>query len=91
MTRNAPTFLDELHDPEVGVLDAAALRRFGGPVLLTVGDRSPAPMRQPVAALASALPSAAVVTLDGAGHVPHLTHFREYATLLNRFMRGALP
>lgn len=38
---NAPTWLDEVHDPEAIELDLSGLRGFTAPALLTIGDQSP--------------------------------------------------
>ena len=76
--RNAPTFLAEIDDPDVLRLDLKALRGYRGPALLSLGDRSP-PLFAPVMErVATALPHAARHTFAGAGHVPHLSHPREY-------------
>ena len=41
MTGNAPTFLDELNDPEWNNVDEHRLAQYDGPVLMTSGDQSP--------------------------------------------------
>jgi pimeloyl-ACP methyl ester carboxylesterase len=82
---NAPTFLDESRDPHQLAFDLNWLTGFSKPVLLTMGDRSP-PMFAPVIGkLAPRLPQAEVVTLEGAGHVPHLTHPVAYVDLVLAF------
>ena len=47
MTANAPTYLDELNDPESRPSTRPQLARYDGPVLMTSGDQSP-PIFQPV-------------------------------------------
>jgi pimeloyl-ACP methyl ester carboxylesterase len=82
---NAPTFLDEASDPEQIAFDLAWIRGFSRPVLLTRGDESP-PMFAPVVTrLGAALPHAEVVTLPGAGHVPHATHPDAYVDAIMSF------
>lgn len=77
--RNAPTFLDEMRDPDCDDLDLAALATYSGPALLTHGDQSP-PMFGPILdRIAQALPHAKRHLYVGAGHVPHLTHPDDYA------------
>ncbi|MGH8938363.1 MAG: alpha/beta fold hydrolase [Actinomycetes bacterium] len=87
MVHNAPTFLDEGRDPDAAAIDAAALARFGGPVLITSGDQSP-PLFGPVLdRLAELLPHADRWTYHGAGHIPHVTHPEQYVSELVRFIR----
>jgi pimeloyl-ACP methyl ester carboxylesterase len=83
---NAPTFLDETNDPQQLEFDIEGFKRFTKPVLLTRGDQSP-PMFAPVVAkLAAALPHADVMTLSGAGHIPHVTHPAAYMESLIQFV-----
>jgi pimeloyl-ACP methyl ester carboxylesterase len=51
------------------------------PVLVTIGGASPPFWRK----VAEAIPDARVEETAGAGHLPHLTHARDYAPLLRRF------
>jgi pimeloyl-ACP methyl ester carboxylesterase len=86
MISNAPTFLDEESDTQYGRIDPRRLERFGGPVLLTIGDQSP-PMFAPIVRiLADALPQAEVLTFAGAGHIPHATHPREFTEAVTAFI-----
>jgi pimeloyl-ACP methyl ester carboxylesterase len=84
---NAPTFLDEVRDPEQLAFDLAWLRAFSPPALLTRGDHSPPPFAPVVAKLAEALPRVEVVTLPGAGHIPHSTHPEAYVKAILAFTR----
>lgn len=88
MIRNAPTFLDEANNPEGFAFDAAWIRGFSRPTLLTQGDRSPPPFAPVMRRLAAALPHAEVFTFEGAGHVPHSTHPEAYVDVLRRFIAG---
>jgi pimeloyl-ACP methyl ester carboxylesterase len=85
--RNAPTFLDEAHDPEKFAFDVAWLESFPRPALLTEGDQSPPTFAPVVAKLAGALPHATVLTFPGAGHIPHLTHPEAYTEAIEAFIR----
>ncbi|MEV4613746.1 alpha/beta hydrolase [Kitasatospora sp. NPDC049258] len=87
--RNAPTYLDELRDPEAFDLDLAALARYPEPVLLTRSDNSP-PMFEPVLdRIALALPQVGSHLYRGAGHVPHMTEPAEYVrVVLPRTLAG---
>jgi pimeloyl-ACP methyl ester carboxylesterase len=79
---NAPTYLDELRDPDGLNVDLDALSGYAQPVLLTLGDQSP-PLFAPVLdRLQSVLPHAKRHTYADAGHVPHLTHPSEFAAIV---------
>lgn len=84
---NAPTFLDELHDPEAFVFDPSHLRGFTRPVLLIVCDESPPPFQLVVQRLADGLPHAEIKTFAGARHEPEQTHAEEYVAVVNDFLR----
>ncbi|MFI7067211.1 alpha/beta fold hydrolase [Kribbella sp. NPDC050124] len=85
---NAPTYLDELRDPDCLTIDRNALATYTKPVLLTRGDQSP-PMFAPILdRIATALPHAERHVYVGAGHVPHMTHPDDYARItLDRALR----
>ena len=83
---NAPTFLDEEMDPGSRGVDLASLEAFSKPALITMGDRSPAIFPTSVRIVADALPSAEVLTIVGAGHVPHLSHPQAYAEAVTSFI-----
>lgn len=89
MTHNAPTYLDELNDPETTRVDETRLALYGGPVMITSGDQSP-PIFQPVERrLAELLPQAVRPTYAGAGHIPHVTHPEEYVAQVVAFVQSA--
>jgi pimeloyl-ACP methyl ester carboxylesterase len=81
---NAPTWLDEIRDPEALALDLRRLRDFG-PTLLTAGTNSPSFFRLVVDVIARALPRSDVRIFAGAGHVPHLSHSSEYVETATAF------
>jgi pimeloyl-ACP methyl ester carboxylesterase len=88
MTGNAPTFLDELNDPECSAVDETRLAAYDGPVLITAGGQSP-PIYQPVERrIAQLLPQAERTTYAGAGHIPHVTHAEEYVTEVVGFIES---
>ncbi|GHB46346.1 alpha/beta hydrolase [Streptomyces cirratus] len=86
---NAPTFLDEQSDPSWAMVDLPRLAAtYTGPVLLTLGGEGMPWFPGITAKLAKALRRARVVTLEGAGHVPHLTHPDAYVDTLTGFLRA---
>lgn len=74
--RNAPTFLDEVRDPDPGV-DLDGLASFSRPTLVSDGTESPPVFPKIVGILADTIPGAQRTTYDGASHAPHLTHPEE--------------
>jgi pimeloyl-ACP methyl ester carboxylesterase len=84
---NAPTFLDEQHDPEAGKIDLQTLRRLVAPALLTVGEKSPAIFRFRVETLAKVLPKAQVRMIIGAGHGPQVAQPAAYVDTIVSFIR----
>jgi pimeloyl-ACP methyl ester carboxylesterase len=87
LIENAPSFLDEARDPESLTFDRDWLGGFSPPALLTLGDQSPPIFAPVVAKLAGALPRAEVLTLPGAGHIPHATHPEAYVETIRAFIR----
>lgn len=87
MIENAPTFLDEANDPEALAFELEWISDFSKPTLLTLGDQSPPTFAPVVTRLSRALPHAEIVTLPGAGHVPHETHPDGYAAAVIEFTR----
>ena len=85
---NAPTWLDELQDPDWARLDLASLRGFPHRALLTRGDQSPPFFPAVMEQLAAALPRAERFVFRGDGHVPHLSHPEVYVEMITRFVTG---
>lgn len=83
---NAPTFLDEMHDPEALSIDLDRLSRFSRPALLTVGEQTPPFFAPIVEKIASALPRAERKTFVGVGHEPEQTHPELYAATITEFI-----
>jgi pimeloyl-ACP methyl ester carboxylesterase len=86
MIENAPTFLDELNDPQQLDFNLQSVKPFPGPILLTAGAQSPAIFAPVVAKLAATLPNAEVVTFLEAGHIPHVTDPETYVEAIRRFI-----
>lgn len=85
---NAPTWLDEVQDPDALEIDLSGLRRVAAPALLTTGDQSAPFFPLVVDRIAAAMPHATRQTYAGAGHVPHLSHPQEYVRVVTDFLRG---
>jgi pimeloyl-ACP methyl ester carboxylesterase len=86
---NAPTWLDEVRDPDALEIDIGRLRQFSAPALLTVGGQSPPFFPVVVERIAGALAQAERHTFAEAGHVPHLSHSEEHIRVVAGFIQGA--
>jgi pimeloyl-ACP methyl ester carboxylesterase len=86
---NGQAWRDEMGDAEALSIDAASLAAFDRPAMISVGSEGSPLFRAIADALAGALPDAEIRTVDGAGHLPHLTHARDYAELLRSFATAA--
>jgi pimeloyl-ACP methyl ester carboxylesterase len=87
---NAPTFLDEMNEPEsVMSVDLARLAAFNRPILLSKGDQSPPFFGVVLEQIATALPEAQRHVYHGGGHVPHLTHPEEFVNVVRAFVGAA--
>ena len=87
-TGNAPTFLDEAHDPDWQQIDLDQLARFSRPALLTKGTTSPPFFVAIVDTIASAVPDLEIETIEGADHSPHLSTTEQYIDLVKRFVEA---
>lgn len=85
---NAPTFLDELRDPEMLAFDLESISSFRAPALLCMGDQSPPAFGAVVALLADALPNAETRVFAGASHIPHVTHPDTFAMAVRKFIES---
>ena len=83
---NAPTFLDELNDPDALQFELDALARFDRPALLTSGTESPPFFGPVVDKVAHRLPRAQRATIEGANHVPHISVPERYVELVGTFI-----
>ena len=90
---NAPTFLDELNEPDETALsvDLDALARFPRPMLLTQGDQSAPFFPVILERIAARLPAARRHTFRGAGHVPHVTAPDDYVKVVGQFLGQQQP
>ena len=83
---NAPTFLDEMHDPEALTLSLARLGGFYHPALLTASEKSPPFFAPIVDQIAAALPRAGRKTYLGLDHEPEQGDLQLYIETLTEFI-----
>ena len=83
---NAPTWLDEMRQPDALDFDLARLDGLDRPTLLSQGDQSPPMFGLITDRVAKAIPAATRHTFVGAGHVPHLSHPADYGEALLSFV-----
>jgi pimeloyl-ACP methyl ester carboxylesterase len=83
---NAPTWLDEVRDPDALDLDLDSLKGFNAPALLTTGDQSPPHFPLVASRIAAAMAHARTHTYHGAGHVPHVSHPKDYLRVVTGFI-----
>jgi pimeloyl-ACP methyl ester carboxylesterase len=82
VVENAPTYPDELRDPDGLNVDLDGLSGYAQPALFTQGGQSP-PLSAPVLdRLQTVLTHAERHTYAGAGHIPHITHPGEFAAVV---------
>lgn len=86
---NAPTWLDELQEPESMTLDLDRLSAFSAPAMLSLGGESPPFFPLVVQRISAALPHARKHVFQQAGHVPHLSHPGEYVRIVTDFIKSA--
>ena len=82
---NAITWYDEMQDPQSLQINLSSLKDFKKPTLLSAGSESP-PFFPPVLdKINNALPHANRIVIEGAGHVPHMSHAEKYIELVTDF------
>jgi len=79
---NAPTYLDELRDPDNLDVREAELSKLGIPVQITLGTESPSFFSLIADRLAEIFPRCRRRTIEGASHGPQLSHPAPYARLI---------
>jgi pimeloyl-ACP methyl ester carboxylesterase len=86
---NAPVFGDEQADPDWSCLELAERAATGTPLQLTYGSITSPCFREITEVLARRLPSARLRPIDGAGHVPQVTHPYQLAEVIEDFWATA--
>ena len=79
---SAPSFVDDVNDPDPWSVDLDLLGEFPRPVLLTHGALSPAWYRVTIDEIAESVPSADRVEVPYAGHGAHVDQPSEYARII---------
>jgi pimeloyl-ACP methyl ester carboxylesterase len=87
--QNAPTFLDELNDPQQLRIEEEALGHLEVPTRLTEGSESPPVFGRAIARLAELIPGAVRETIEGAAHVPQLTVPERYVEVTTSALQRA--
>jgi pimeloyl-ACP methyl ester carboxylesterase len=82
---NALTWYDELQDPQSLQIDLNTLLDFKKPSLLSIGSVSPPFFPLVIDKLVNTMPYAKRITLEGAGHVPHMSHPEKYIEMVKDF------
>ena len=82
--RNAPTYLDELGDPNQLNIDKEALAHLDVPVHLTEGSESPPVFIRVNDRLVKLIPRVTREMIQGAAHVPQLTTPERYVEVITR-------
>lgn len=84
---NAQTFVDLREDPAWSALDVEGVKRFDGPVTITIGSATPGWLPAVGYAVAREIGCATRV-VDGATHSPHLTHPDVLVALVEEVIGG---
>jgi len=82
---NALTWYDEMQDPQSLQINLSTLKDFNKPALLSKGSESPPFFPPVIDKIKDAIPHAKQVTIEGAGHVPHMSHPEKYVELVTDF------
>jgi pimeloyl-ACP methyl ester carboxylesterase len=87
MENNAPTFLDELRDPDQIGVDAKALAGLDIRVRVTAGSETSPVFTRTADLLGELIPGSVRETIPGAGHVPQLETPEAFVELTRRGIR----
>jgi pimeloyl-ACP methyl ester carboxylesterase len=88
--QNAPTYLDELQDPNQLSIDRDALARLEIPVRLTEGSESPPVFPRVIDRLVELIPRVTRETIYGAAHVPQMTTPERYVEVTTRALQASV-
>ena len=85
LVSQAPTFIDDVNDPDPWTVDLGKLAKFPNPILLTQGERSPRFYGVILDEIRRAVPKAESIVIQAADHGPHASHPQEYAEIIRSF------
>ncbi len=85
---NAPTWYDEVLDTNSLVMDLDTLSVFKKPALLSTGSISPIFFPTIMDIIMKAIPQHKRIIIEGAGHVPHLSHPDKYIEIVTAFCKS---
>jgi pimeloyl-ACP methyl ester carboxylesterase len=88
MADNAPTFLDEIQDPEALGIDESELKRLDLPVHFTHGSESPPMFARVIERVAPLIPGASREVIEGASHEPQISMAERYVEVVTRAVRA---
>lgn len=89
MVQNAPTFLDELRDPDQLRIEEEALQGLEVGVRLTDGTASPPLFARVIDRVVELIPRCSRETIEGAGHVPQVDGPERYVEATRRAIQHA--
>jgi pimeloyl-ACP methyl ester carboxylesterase len=87
----APSFIDDVNDPEPWTVDLAALARFPRPIILTQGEHSAEFYGVILDGIGRSVPRARRLAIEGVGHRPHWEQAAHYASTVTTAIAGPLP
>jgi len=87
----APSFIDDVNDPEPWTVDLAALGRFPRPIILTQGEHSAEFYGVILDAIGRSVPAARRLAIEGAGHGPHWDQPANYASAVTTAIGDSPP
>jgi len=85
---HALTWVDEQQDARSAEIDLPRLSQLPCPALFTRGDQSFPWFPRIIEKLQAVVPRARVHTLEGAGHIPHLTYPQGYVSVIAEFIEA---
>lgn len=87
LVANAETVADDLRDSwDVNAVDASAVEASGVPLMISSGTASPVLETAAAHELSRRVPSARLMTIEGAGHTPYRTHPAAFADAIKYFI-----
>lgn len=86
LVSQAPTFIDDVNDPNPWTVNRGKLAEFTKPLLLTQGEKSARFYGVILDEIQEAVPQAERMIIQGVDHVPQASHPQEYAEIIQSFI-----